>query len=60
MASQRPLIAAIVALTAGYSMLRHASRMLHDGVGVGDGGGWTALIIAEFMIAFAATAVALS
>jgi len=59
-ASQRSLVPTIVALTAGYSTLRHARRMLHEETGVGDGGGWTALIIAEVMIAFAAAAIALS
>lgn len=41
-------------------MVRHARPMLHEGVGVDDGGGWTALIITEFIITFAAAAVAFS
>jgi len=32
--------------------------MLFDGVSLGDGGGWTAVIMAEFMVALGALAVA--
>ncbi len=33
--------------------------MLHEGVTVADGGGWTALLLTEFMISFAAACVAI-
>ena len=50
----------LVAVSAGYAMIRHARQMLHDGVSLEGGGGWTALILAEFILAMSATAVALA
>jgi len=32
--------------------------MIHEGVTVGEGGGWTALLLTEFMVSFAAAGVA--
>jgi len=59
MPNRRALFAMLVAVTVGYSMIRHAKRMLHEGVAFEDGGGWTAVILAEFVVAMGAVAVAL-
>ena len=59
MPARRSLIAVLVAAMAGYAMIRHANRMLHDGVSFEDGGGWTALVLSEFMVAMAGIAAAL-
>ena len=56
----RTLIAILVALASGCSMIRHARKMLHDGVALEDGGGWTALILTEFMAAMGGFGVAVS
>jgi hypothetical protein len=56
--AERPLIAILVALAAAYAMTRHARLMLHQGIGVETGGGWTAVFMCEFMIALAALGVA--
>jgi hypothetical protein len=55
------LIATLVAAASGYAMLRHAHQTAaFDGVAMVDGGGWTALVIAEFAVALGAIAVALA
>lgn len=59
MPSTRTLIAMLVAIASGYSMIRHARKMPHDGVALEDGGGWTALILTEFMIAMGGLGVAI-
>jgi hypothetical protein len=59
MPRRHALLAMLVAVTFGYSMIRHAGRMMHEGVGLEEGGGWTALILAEFMIAMGGVAGAL-
>ena len=50
----------LVAVTVGYSMIRHAQRMLHEGVSFEDGGGWTALVLTEFVVAMGGVGVALA
>ena len=60
MPNRRALFAMLVAVTVGYSMIRHAQRMLHEGVAFEDGGGWTALVLAEFVVAMGGVAVAVS
>jgi len=57
--AQRSLIGMLVAVAAGYAMIRHARRMLHEGVGLEDGGGWTAVVVTEFVIAMSGVALAL-
>ena len=59
MPTRRALFAMLVAVTAGYSMIRHANRMLHEGVTLEEGGGWTALVLTEFMVAMGGVAFAL-
>lgn len=59
MPSRRTLIALLVAATAAYSMVHHARVMLHEGVALEEGGGWTAVFLAEFMVALGAVAAAL-
>jgi hypothetical protein len=59
MPARRSLYAVLVAAAAGYAMIRHSKRMLHDGVAFEDGGGWTALVLSEFMVAMAGIAAAL-
>jgi hypothetical protein len=54
----RSVIATLVASTAGFATIRHARRMLHDGVDLDAGGGWTAVIMAEVMITLTALAIA--
>ncbi len=59
MPNRRALFAMLVAVTVGCSMIRHARRLLHDGVAFEDGGGWTALVSAEFVVAMGGVAVVL-
>jgi hypothetical protein len=49
----------LVAVVVGRSMVRHARRMLHEGISLEDGGGWTAVVLVEFVVAMGAVAVAL-
>jgi hypothetical protein len=60
MPSHRALIAALIAAVSGYAVVRTARAMVDGGIGVEDGGGWAALLIAEVCCSFAAVAVALS
>ena len=59
MPSHRVLVAMLVAVTGGYAMIRHARQMLHEGISLEDGGGWTALVLTEFLVAMSGVAVAL-
>lgn len=52
------LVATLVAVGAGWSTIRHCRRLLHDGVGFDDGGGWTAVIMTEFMVFLVAVGAA--
>jgi hypothetical protein len=54
------LIAALVAATSGWGVVHHGKALMHNGVGLQDGGGWTALILTETMISLSAACVALS
>jgi hypothetical protein len=58
--SRRGLICTLVAGGCAWAMLRHSRQMLFEGVSMSDGGGWAALVIAEFTASLAAIAVALS
>lgn len=58
--SQRSLVAVLIATGGMWAMLRHSRRMLREGVSLEDGGGWTVLILSEFLVAMTALGVALS
>jgi hypothetical protein len=60
MATQRSLIAALVAGLSGYGFIRHSRSMLHNGISGAEGGGWTAVIMTEAMVCFGAVAIALA
>ena len=57
--AHRALISTLVAAGCGYAMLRHSKAMLFHGVGLRDGGGWTALVMTEFVAAFGSISIAL-
>ncbi len=59
MSSHRALIAALVAAVSGFALVRTGRTMMHQGIGIEEGGGWAALLIAEVCCSFAAVAVAL-
>ena len=59
MPSQVALVAALVAAVSGWGVVHHGRQMIHEGVTVGEGGGWTALLLTEFMVSFAAACVAI-
>ncbi len=59
MHDRRVLISTLVAAGCAYAMLRHSRRMLFEGTSFYEGGGLTALVIAEFSGALAAISVAL-
>ena len=40
----------IVAVLSGWALVHHSRAMLHNGITAAEGGGWTALILAEFMV----------
>jgi hypothetical protein len=54
------LAAAITAIVSGWAVIRLARAMSFHGVGLEDGGGYTALLIAALTINLAAVTVALS
>jgi hypothetical protein len=58
--TQRALIAALIAALSGYAVVRHGRKMMHEGIGLEDGGGWTAILIAEVLCCFSAVAAALA
>jgi hypothetical protein len=60
MLAHKVLIATLVSAGCAYAMLRHARQMMFEGVGLSEGGGWAALVLAEFTVSLAALAVALS
>lgn len=57
-AAHHSLIGAFVALATGWALVKQARAMLFDGVGVQDGGGWTAVVLAETMVFLVAVGVA--
>jgi hypothetical protein len=59
MVSRRVLIATLVAAGCAYAMIRHSRQMLFEGTSFADGGGITALVMAEFTAALGAISVAL-
>jgi len=59
MPSQVAPVAALVAAVSGWGVVHHGRQMIHEGVTVGEGGGWTALLLTEFMVSFAAAGVAI-
>jgi hypothetical protein len=44
------LVAMIVAALSGWALIHHSRVMLHNGITAAEGGGWTALILVEFMV----------
>lgn len=54
------LVAMTFSAGAGWLTLHHCRILLHQGVGVEDGGGWTALILVEFVACMVAVSVALN
>ena len=58
--AHRTLIATLVAAACAYGMLRHSRQMMFEGISLTDGGGWAALVMAEFTVALGALGVALS
>lgn len=51
-------IAAPVALISGWGIIHQARSMLFNGITAHEGGGWTALILAETMIFLIAVGIA--
>jgi hypothetical protein len=60
MPDQVALIAALVAALSGWGVIHHAKTLMHNSIGLQDGGGWTALILVESMISLGAAAFAIS
>jgi len=60
MPATKSLLAALVAAISGFAVVRTGKAMMHDGIGIQDGGGWAALLIAEVCVSCAAVGVALS
>jgi hypothetical protein len=56
---RRTLIALLIAAGCAYAMLRQSKRMLFEGTTFADGGGATAVVMAEFMVALGSLGVAL-
>jgi hypothetical protein len=56
-----PVLAAIgAALVAGWATRRHCRQLLHEGVGLEDGGGYVVLILVEFTACMAAVGAAIN
>jgi hypothetical protein len=60
MPDQIALVAAFVAAVSGLCVIRHSKALMHNSIGLQDGGGWTALILVESMISLGAAAFAMS
>lgn len=58
MPSQHALVAAPIALMTGWGLIHQARSMLFHGVSVQEGGGWTAIILAETMVFLVAVGIA--
>jgi hypothetical protein len=54
------VIAMLVAALSAWAVLRVARKMSFEGVGLDDGGGYTALLMAGVMINLASVTVALA
>jgi hypothetical protein len=48
MPSRLSLLTALVCALSGWLVVRHGRQMLCDEITLADGGGWTALFLAEF------------
>lgn len=59
MLGRRVFIATLAAAGCAYAMLRHSKQMLFEGTSFSEGGGLTALVMAEFTAALGAISVAL-
>jgi len=57
--ARRTMIALLIAAGCAYAMLRQSKQMLFEGTSFADGGGATALVMAEFTAALGSLAVAL-
>ncbi len=53
------LAAVIIATLSGWAVIRIARKMTFEGVGIEDGGGYSALLITALMINLAAVSIAL-
>jgi len=60
MVNQVSLFAALVCALGGWLFVRHGRQMLRAGVTLEEGGGWTALLLTEFMVSMVAACVAIS
>jgi hypothetical protein len=54
------LIAALVAAVSGFAVIHHGKALMFHSTSLQDGGGWTAIILAETMISLGAAAFAIS
>jgi hypothetical protein len=54
------LIAALIAAVSGWGVIHHGKSLMRNGDTLADGGGWTAIILAETMISLGAAAFAIS
>lgn len=54
------LIAALIAAISGWGVVHHGKSLMHNGDSLSNGGGWTAIILAETMISLSAAAFAIS
>jgi hypothetical protein len=59
MPSRLSLLAALVCALSGWLVVRHGRQMLRDEITLADGGGWTALFLAEFVVSLAAACAAI-
>ncbi len=50
----------LVAVVSGWGVIHHGRTLIHNGDSLANGGGWTAIILAETMISLSAAAFALS
>jgi hypothetical protein len=54
------LIAAAIAALSGWGLIHHGKAVLHSGVGIADGGGWTVILLVETMLFLVGINVALA
>jgi hypothetical protein len=54
------LAATGVAMATGSVTVHHCRRLIRDGVSVDEGGGWTVLIVVEFVVTMIAVSAAIN
>ncbi len=54
------LVATGVAMATGSMTVHHCRRLIRDGVSMDDGGGWTVLIVLEFVVTMIAVSAAIN